>query len=67
MILLQAIRLDVYGGFQFRIDTPDGASVLLSNAEEAVRKLSELGVTNSARLVEHVRTWGVVEIRMDGD
>lgn len=61
MIMLQAIRLDAYGRFRYRIDF-DGEVFLTSDAQEAAAKLASLGVQSPKHLVEHCRDWGDVTI-----
>jgi hypothetical protein len=63
MILLQATRVDIHGRFEYRIDTPDGARIMASNAEAAAGELRQLGVADPERLVAHVENWGTIEIR----
>jgi hypothetical protein len=47
MILLQATRIDIQGRrFQYRIDTPDGEHIMVSNAEAAAGELRQLGVAD---------------------
>jgi hypothetical protein len=61
MIMVQAIRLDVHGHFQYRIDAP-GREVVVTDEEKAIALLRELGVANPAVLIEHVRLWGSIEL-----
>jgi hypothetical protein len=62
MIWLQAIRLDVYGRLQYRIDAPGRDVLLTGDANAATAALSELGVANPARLIAHVQMWGSINI-----
>lgn len=62
MVVLQAIRLDAYERFQYRIDVENEPPFLTTDPEAAVAKLLELGVMNPGRLVTHVREWGTIEI-----
>ena len=62
MLVLQAIRLDVFERFQYRVDAPGEPPFLTSNPDEVAAKLAELGVPDPARLVAHVRAWGIIEI-----
>ena len=62
VMLLQAIRLDVYDRFQYRIDVDDGRSFLASDSDDAITLLSRLGVADGARLLAHVREWGSIEL-----
>jgi hypothetical protein len=63
MILLTAIRIDVYGHFEFRIEGDEiDRTVVTGEALKAAKTLSKLGVENPLQLVEHVREWGSVEI-----
>jgi hypothetical protein len=61
MILLHAIRLDVYGRFQYRLELAGEPSFLTSDPKEA-DMLSDLGVNDGTRLIEHAREWGSLEL-----
>ena len=62
MILFQAIRLDAYDRFQYRIDRPGDASLLIAERSEAIDLLKRFGVAEPTRLVDHVEVWGSVEM-----
>jgi hypothetical protein len=62
MILLTASRLDVYDGFQFRIEGAGETPAITADADAAAEMLLDLGVADPRRLVRHVREWGAVEI-----
>ena len=62
MILLTANRLDVYDGFQFRIEAAGRSPAITGDPDTAAEVLSDLGVHHPFRLVSHVRVWGSVEI-----
>jgi maleate cis-trans isomerase len=62
MILLQAIRLDAYDRFQFRIEAATIVPVVTSDPAQAAALLRQLGVRNPDPLLAHVRLWGQVEI-----
>ena len=65
MILLQAIRLDAYGRFQYRIDASGRPRFLTTDPKEAADMLSRLGVADVFRLLAHVREWGSIDIIPD--
>lgn len=60
--MLQSIRLDVEGRFQYRIEAGEGQLLLISDPEEAAHELAKLGVENPEPLIAHVQVWGIVEI-----
>ena len=60
--MLQAIRLDAYDHFQFRIEAPTLVPVITGDAAQAAEVLRQLGVTNPGLLVVHAQSWGQVEI-----
>ena len=62
MIVLQAIRLDAHDRFQYRIENEDAPPLLVGDPREAVERLRECGVSNPEQLIEHVKTWGIIEI-----
>jgi hypothetical protein len=62
MIWLQAIRLDVYGRIQYRIDAPGRDVVVTSDPDKAIEALSELGIADPAGLIVHVQIWGSIEL-----
>ena len=62
MILLQAIRLDARGRFQYRIEVTGRPELLTSDPTEAEDMLRQLGVSDGARLLAHIREWGSVEL-----
>ena len=62
MILLQAIRLDAYERFQFRIEAATIVPVVTSDPAQAADLLRQLGVANPDPLIAHVQRWGQVEI-----
>ena len=62
VIELQAIRLDAYGRFQYRIDAPNRPNFLTTDPDAAIDMLSQLGVADGARLLAHVQEWGSVEL-----
>jgi hypothetical protein len=62
VILLQAIRLDVHGRFQYRIEVTGRPNYLTSDPSEAEAMLRQLGVSDGARLIAYVREWGSVEL-----
>jgi hypothetical protein len=62
MILLQAIRLDVYGRFQYRIDASDREVVVTNEAEKAIELLRALGVHNPVGMIDHVQMWGSIDL-----
>ena len=64
MILLQAIRLDVYGRFQYRIEAPH-RRVVVTTEEKAIELLRELSVRNPEGLIAHVKAWGSIELPHD--
>jgi hypothetical protein len=43
VIVIQAIRLDVYGRFQYRGETPEGGILLFNNTKELAGELARLG------------------------
>jgi hypothetical protein len=61
MIVLQAIRLDVYGRFQYRIEAPH-REVVVTGEEGAVEFLRQLGIANPATLIIHVQEWGSIDL-----
>jgi hypothetical protein len=62
MILLQAIRLDAYDRFQFRIEAASIVPVVTSDPAQAADVLRQLGVANPDSLLAHVQRWGQMDI-----
>jgi hypothetical protein len=61
--VLRATRLDaVSDRFLFRIVAPACVPVTTTNRKNAAEALRQLGVSNAMHFVEHVETWGEVEI-----
>jgi hypothetical protein len=62
MIRLSATQLDAYGHLRFTIEVDGATHLTTDEALQAAKALAELGVDRPLQRVEHVRTWGVVEI-----
>ena len=62
MIRLSATQLDAYGHLRFTIDIDGVTHLTTDDALASAKALAELGVERPLQRIEHVRTWGVVEI-----
>ena len=62
MIRLTATPLNAYGHLRFRIDIDGVTHLTTDDAIAAAKALADLGVERPLQRVEHVRTWGVMEI-----
>jgi len=62
VILLQAIRLDAFSRFQYRIDAAGKAPYVTAEPEAAIDRLRGLGIPDGERLLAHVREWGSIQI-----
>ena len=62
MIRLTAMQLDVYGHLRFTNRHRRRRSRQTDHSLAAAKALADLGVERPLQRVEHVRTWGVVEI-----
>ena len=62
MIRLTATPLNAYGHLRFTIDIDGVTHLTTDDAIAAAKALADLGVERPLQRVEHVRTWGTVEI-----
>jgi hypothetical protein len=62
VILLQAIRLDAFSRFQYRVDAPGKAPFVTAEPDAAIERLRVLGIPDGARLLAHVREWGSIQM-----
>jgi hypothetical protein len=62
MIRVSVAQLNVFGHLRFTIEIDGVTHLTTDDALTAAKALADLGVDRPLQRIEHVRTWGVLEI-----
>lgn len=65
MMRLSAKRLDLRDTFQFSIEAEGSTAAVTCERMKAAKLLVRMGINDPMQLIEHVQTWGTVDLVRD--